>query len=111
MDEWQLEMEEIKRRVGELKAHNGDLIIIDELEAELRILNSFYVTSLEVFDAGQRDNTAHQGLRAERWGEWTFRNVYSYVYEKALELEPGRRELSSLVPEQDYIGMLREAAG
>ena len=32
-------------------------------------------------------------------------------YEKALELEPGRRELSSLVPGQDYIGMLREAAG
>ena len=104
-------MDEIRRRVGELKAHGGDLIIIDELEAELRILNSLYVTSLEVFDAGQRDAGAHRGLRAERWGEWTFRNVYSYVYEKALELEPGRRELSSLVPEQDYIGMLREAQG
>ncbi len=110
MDEWQLEMDEIKRRVGDLKAHDGDLIIIDELEAELRILNSFYVTSLEVFEAGQRDSEAHRGLEAERWGAWNFRNVYSYVYEKALELEPGRRELSSLVPEQDYIGMLREAA-
>ena len=110
MDEWQLEMDEIKRRLGELKAHAGDLIIIDALEAELRILNSLYVTSLEVFEAGQRDLEAHLGLEAERWGEWKFRNVYSYVYEKALELELGRRELSSLVPEQDYIAMLREAA-
>ena len=110
MDEWQLEMDEIRRRLGELKAHGGDLIIIDELEAELRILNSLYVTSLEVFEAGKRDTEAHLGLQAERWGEWVFRNVYSYVYERALELEPGRRELSSLVPEQDYIRMLREAA-
>ena len=110
MDEWQLEMDEIKRRLGYLKANNGDLIIIDELEAELRILNSFYVTSLEVFEAGKRDLDAHRGLEAERWGEWNLRNVYSYVYEKAMELEPGLRELSSLVPEQDYIGMLRESA-
>jgi hypothetical protein len=110
MDEWQLEMAEIGRRIGELKAHDGDPVIIDELEAELRILNSLYSTALDVLEAGQRDLGAQAGLVAERWGEWTLRNVYSYVYEKAMELEPGRRELSSLVPEQDYIGMLREAA-
>ncbi|HEY8741225.1 MAG TPA: hypothetical protein VIN56_11590 [Candidatus Dormibacteraeota bacterium] len=110
MDEWQLEMAEMGRRLGELKAHDGDPVIIDELEAELRILNSFYTTSLDVFEAGQRDLAAQAGLVAERWGKWTLRNVYSFVYEKAMELEPGRRELSSLVPEQDYIGMLREAA-
>jgi hypothetical protein len=110
MDEWQLEMAEIGRRLGELKAHNGDPVIIDELEAELRILDAFYNTSLDVLEAGARDLDAQQGLVAERWGEWNLRNVYSYVYEKAMELEPGRRELSSLIPEQDYIGMLREAA-
>jgi hypothetical protein len=110
MDEWQLEMDEIQRRLGELKAHNGDPVIIDELEAELRILKSFYETALNVFEAGRNDPGAHQGLVAERWGDWTFRNVYSYVYDRAMELEPGRRELSSLIPEQDYIGMLREAA-
>ncbi|MFN2462571.1 MAG: hypothetical protein ABR573_01545 [Candidatus Dormibacteria bacterium] len=110
MDEWQLEMDEIRRRVAELKAHNGEIVIIDELEAELRILKSFYETSLDVFEAGKNDRAAQQGLVAERWGDWTYRNVYSYVYDRAMELEPGRRELSSLIPEQDYIGMLREAA-
>lgn len=111
MDEWQLEMQEIARRVAQLKAHDGDPIIIDELEAELRILNSFYLTSLDVFEAGKHDLAAHQGLVAERWGDWTFRNVYSFVYDRAMEVEPGLRELSSLIPEQDYISMLREAAG
>jgi hypothetical protein len=103
-------MEEIKRALADLKARDGDPVVIDELEAELRILNSLYLTSLDVYEAGLADTEAHRGLDAERWGDWTFTNVYSYVYEKAMELEPGRRELSSLVPEQDYIGMLREAA-
>jgi hypothetical protein len=110
VDEWQLEMEEISRRLAQLKAHDGDLIIIDELEAELRILNSFYLTSLDVLEAGRRDIEAQRGLEAERWGDWNLRNVYSFVYEKALEVELGRRELSSVIPELDYIGMLREAA-
>ena len=110
MDEWQLEMQEIRRRLADLKAHDGDPVIIDELEAELRILNSFYQTSINVFEAGKRDVEAQRGLEAERWGDWSFGNVYSYVYEKAMELDPGRRELSSLVPGQDYIGMLRAAA-
>ena len=110
MDEWQLEMEEIGRRLGQLRAHDGDPVIIDELEAELRILNSFYLTSMDVLEAGKRDVEAQRGLHAERWGEWNLRNVYSFVYEKALEVELGRRELSSVIPELDYIGMLREAA-
>ena len=110
MDEWQLEMDEIQGRLAALKAHDGDPVIIDELEAELRILDAFYTTALNVFEAGMADEAAHQGLVAERWGDWTLGNVYSFVYEKAMELETGRRELSSLVREPDYIGMLREAA-
>ena len=110
MDEWQLEMQEIARRLAQLKAHDGDPGIIDELEAELRILDAFYLTSLDVLEAGKRDLDAHRGLQAERWGEWNLRNVYSFVYEKALEVELGRRELSSVIPELDYIAMLREAA-
>ena len=110
MDEWQLEMQEIQRRLAQLKANDGDPVIIDELEAELRILDSFYLTSLDVLEAGKRDVEAQRGLQAERWGEWNMRNVYSFVYEKALEAELGRRELSSVIPELDYIGMLRESA-
>ena len=111
MDEWQLEMDEIQRRLADLRAHDGDPVIIDELEAELRILNAFYSTARDVYEAGLHDEAAHRGLATERWGDWTLRNVYSYIYERAMELETGRRELSSLVPEPDYIGMLREAAG
>jgi hypothetical protein len=106
MDEWQVEMSEIKRRLHELEQQKGDPVIIDELEAQLRILQSFYATAWRLFDAGEEDAGLRQEFERIGWGEWTFQNVYSYVYERAMEVEPGRRELSSLVPELDYAGMI-----
>jgi hypothetical protein len=111
MDEWQLEMQEIQRTISRLRAHDGDPVVIDELEAELRILESFYATAWDVFEAGERDAQTRRSFAQLGMGDWTFGNVYSYVYERAMEIELGRRELSSLVPEQDYLGMIRRLAG
>ena len=111
MDEWQLEMQEIQRNISALRTRNGDPVIIDELEAELRILHSLYTTTWEIFEAGEGDAQTRRSFAQLGMGEWTFENVYSYVYERAMEIELGRRELSSLVPEQDYIGMIRRLAG
>jgi hypothetical protein len=111
MDEWQLEMQEIQRNISGLRARDGDPVIIDELEAELRILESFYATAWEVYEAGEDDPQARRGFAELGMGEWTFTNVYSFVYERAMEIELGHRELSSLVPEQDYMGMIRRLAG
>jgi hypothetical protein len=111
MDEWQLEMQEIQRNISGLRARNGDPVIIDELEAELRILQAFYTTAWDVFEAGEGDAQTRRSFAQLGMGEWTFGNVYSYVYERAMEIELGRRELSSLIPEQDYLGMIRRLAG
>lgn len=106
MDEWQVEMVDVQRSLSALRARDGDLEVIAELEAELRILQSLYLTAWEVFESGERDRRVRNAFALLDIGDWTFGNVYSYVYERALELEPGRRELSSLVPEQDYLGMI-----
>jgi hypothetical protein len=110
MDEWQLEMEEIKRALAGLKARHGDPVVIEELEAELRILQSLYITAWRLFDAGAEDSDLRIDFRATGMGEWTFDNVYSFVYEIAIKLELGSRELSSLVPEVDYEDLIRQAA-
>jgi hypothetical protein len=107
MDEWQVEMREIKARLADLRAKRGDEVIIAELEAQLRILQSFYEVAWEVFEAGEADREVRAGLGRTGMGPWTFENVYSFIYERAMEIEPGRRELSSLIPELDYLGMLR----
>ncbi len=111
MDEWQLEMQEIERNISALRARDGDLVVIDELEAELRILKSLYLTAGDVFDAGLNDSRLRRDFEQLGLGTWTFQNVYTFVYEQALEIETGRRELSSLVPEQDYPDMIRRLAG
>lgn len=111
MDEWQLEMQEIQRNITRLRGRDADPVIIDELEAQLRILQSFYTTAWDVFEAGERDAQTRRSFAQLGMGDWTFGNVYSYVYERAMEIELGRRELSSLVPEQDYLGMIRRLAG
>ena len=111
MDEWQLEMQEIQRNISRLRAADGDPVVIDELEAELRILESFYATAWDVYEAGENDPQARQNFAQLGMGAWTFTNVYSFVYERALEIELGRRELSSLIQEQDYLGMIRRLAG
>ncbi|HEV3232749.1 MAG TPA: hypothetical protein VG245_10915 [Candidatus Dormibacteraeota bacterium] len=106
MDEWQVEMAEIRRRLHELDKQRGDPVIIDELEAQLRILEAFYATAWRVFEAGAEDIALRREFRELGWGDWTYQNVYSYIYERAMEIEPGRRELSSLIPEMDYAGMI-----
>ena len=110
MDEWQLEMREIKDQIARLQAAKGDPVVIEELEAELRILQSLYGSATEVFDAGQKDGRLRKEFAATEMGEWSFENVYSYVYEMAMELDTGRRELASVIPEVDYVELIREAA-
>lgn len=105
-----MEMQEIQGSISALRLRQGDPVIIAELEAELRILQSLYATSWDVFEAGEADPQVRREFAALRFGGWTFGNVYSFVYERALEIEPGRRELSSLVPELDYIALIHQSA-
>lgn len=111
MDEWQLEMDEIQSNILALRAHDGDAEVIAELEAELRILVSFYETARDVFERGEGDSQLRRGFAELGMGDWTYSNVYAFVYDRAMDIELGVRELSSLVPEQDYLGMIRRLAG
>jgi hypothetical protein len=108
VDEWQVEMQEIQRTLAGLRARQGDPVIIEELEAELRILQALYATASDVFDAGLVDGGLRRAFARHGLGDWTLGNVYSFVYERAIEIEPGHRELSSLIPELDYIDLIRQ---
>lgn len=111
MDEWQLEMSEIRRQLARLRESDGDPRFIEELEAELRILQSLYESAGALFDEGEDDADLRRDFAATGMGEWTFQNVYSFVYETALAAELGTRQLSSIIPEIDYPDLIRQAAG
>ena len=107
MDEYQLEINDLRRRIAKLKFERASVVIIEELEAQLRILRAIYDSANALFYAGQKDRRLQTSFRERQLGNWIFENVYFYVYEQAVALEPGGHDLATLIWHYDYAAPLR----
>src|ERR1700674_3334019 len=105
MDEYLLEINDLRRRIAKLKFERASLTIIEELEAQLRILRAIYDSASALFVAGE-DPRLQAGFRDRQLGNWTFENVYFYVYEQAVALEPDGHDLATLIWHYDYAAPL-----
>src|SRR5258708_23888972 len=88
MDEYLLEINDLRRRIAKLKFERASVIVIEELEAQLRILRAIYDSANGLFAAGQKDKRLQTSFRERQLGNWTFENVYFYVYEQAAAPAP-----------------------
>src|SRR5438046_9649980 len=102
MDEYLLEINDLRRRIAKLKFERASVVIIEELETQLRILKAIYDSATGVFAAGEKDRRLQAGFRERQLGDWTFDNVYFYVYEQAVALEPDGNDLTTLNWHQHY---------
>ena len=102
MDEYLLEINDLSRRIARLKAEEAPLPIIEELEAELRILRAIYQAVLQLVEAGEADARLKAGFRRAGLGDFTLENVYFYVYDEAVALEPEGHDLASRISEHDF---------
>ena len=109
MDEYLLEINELRRRVAKLKFERASVTIIEELEAQLRILRSIYDSATALFAAGESDRRLQASFRDRQLGNWTFENVYFYVYEQAVALEPDGHDLATMIWQHDYAAPLLES--
>jgi DNA mismatch repair ATPase MutS len=107
MDEYLLEINDLRRRVAKLKFERASITIIEELEAQLRILKAIHDSATELFSAGEQDPRLQASFRERELGNWTFENVYFYVYEQAVALEPDGHDLATLIWHHDYLAPLR----
>ena len=101
-----LEINELRWRVAKLKFERASVTIIEELEAQLRILRAIYDSATALFAAGQADSRLQASFRDRQLGNWTFENVYFYVYELAVALEPEGHDLATLIWHYDYVAPL-----
>ncbi len=101
-----LEINDLRRRIAELKFERASAVIIEELEAQLRILKAIYDSATGLFAAGEKDRRLQASFRERHLGNWTFDNVYFYVYEQAVALEPDGHDLATLIWHHDYAGPL-----
>jgi hypothetical protein len=106
MDEYMLEINDLRRRIAKLKFERASVVIIEELEAQLRILKAIYESASGLYSTGEQDRRLQAGFRERQLGSWTFENVYFYVYEQAVALEPDGQDLATLIWRHDYAGPL-----
>jgi hypothetical protein len=109
MDEYQVEMGELRSRIAKLKLARASVVIIEELEAQLRILRALYNAATQVYAEGEADPAFQVRFQQRELGDWTFENVYSYVYEIAVELDPAGGDLASRISKHDYLATLLQS--
>jgi hypothetical protein len=106
MDEYQIEIGAVRRTLARLKAEKAAAGLIEEYEAELRILVALYRAATETFEHGQTCPGLPRALAEIGFGDWTLTNVYSFVYEAAMDAEPDGRDLANVITHTDYVASL-----
>jgi hypothetical protein len=88
VDDYQKEIADLEAQVEQLVEAEGDATTIAELSMQLEILKAIYSRATDLFERGGRDEGLRYGLRIQGYGDWTLDNVYAFVYERSVELEP-----------------------
>jgi len=88
VDDYQEEIAELEAQFDQLVEAARDPQTIAELSMQLEILKAIYARALDLLERGKKDQGLRYGLRIQGYGDWTVDNVYAFVYERAVELEP-----------------------
>jgi hypothetical protein len=88
VDDYQKEIADLETQVDQLVQEEGDARTIAELSMQLEILKAIYVRATDLCQRGLKDEGLRYGLRIQGYGEWNMDNVYAFVYERSVELEP-----------------------
>jgi hypothetical protein len=88
VDDYQKEIADLETQVEQLVEEEGDAKTIAELSMQLEILKAIYTRATDLFQRGLKDDGLRYGLRIQGYGDWSLDNVYAFVYERSVELEP-----------------------
>ena len=88
MNDYQKEIADLEAQIDQLVEAEGDPKTIAELSMQLEILKAIYARATDLLERGNKDQGLRYGLRIQGYGDWTLDNVYAFVYERAVELEP-----------------------
>ena len=88
MDDYQKEIADLETQVDHLVEEEGEAKTIAELSMQLEILRAIYARTSDLYSRGVKDEGLRYGLRIQGYGDWTIDNVYAFVYERSVELEP-----------------------
>jgi hypothetical protein len=88
VNDYQKEIADLDAQIEGLVEAEGDPKTIAELSMQVEILKAIYARAVDLLERGKNDQDLRYGLRIQGYGDWTLDNVYAFVYERAVELEP-----------------------
>jgi hypothetical protein len=88
VNDYMKEIADLEAQIDQLVEAEGDPRTIAELSMQLEILKAIYARAIDLLERGKKDQALRYGLRIQGYGDWTLDNVYAFVYERAVELEP-----------------------
>jgi hypothetical protein len=107
VNDYQKEIADLEAQIDSLVEAEGDPKTIAELSMQAEILKAIYARALDLLERGKKDQALRFGLRIQGYGDWTLDNVYAFVYERAVELEPqAHRAFVGGIRETDFALML-----
>jgi predicted translin family RNA/ssDNA-binding protein len=107
MDDYSKEISDLRREIERLIQEEAEAPEIAELEMQARVLEALYQQAALLFDRGRDDADLRRQLRMRGYGEWTFDNVYAFVFETAVELpEVEPKAFLRGISHTDFVGLL-----
>jgi hypothetical protein len=107
VNDYQKEIADLEAQIDSLVEAEGDPKTIAELSMQAEILKAIYARAIDLLERGKKDQGLRFGLRIQGYGDWTLDNVYAFVYERAVELEPqAHRAFVGGIRETDFALML-----
>jgi hypothetical protein len=88
VDDYQKEIADLETQLEQLVQEEGNTRTIAELSMQLEILKAIYARATDLLQRGLKDDGLRYGLRIQGYGDWNIDNVYAFVYERSVELEP-----------------------
>ena len=106
-DEFLAEIKDLEQRIRNLEIADAPQLVIDEFRDQLRNLRRLYQATVELYAAGEEDRSLQKRLHYLGFGDWTFANVYSFVYERTFDADVERESLVHLIGTTNYENLLR----
>ncbi len=108
MDEYEKEIRDVQREVERLAEADGDAEAIRELEMQVQVLTAIYAQAQALLKRGDTDPELRSGLAMRGYGPWNLDNVYTFVYESAVDMSAeGHNQFVKEVSHTDFADLLQ----
>lgn len=100
------EIADMRRRLTALEEAGGDPELVEEYAIEVELLEALLIAAQELRAAVAAQPELAEQLLLRGFAPTNFQDVYSFVYDSAMEIESSGRELAQRISRTDFATLL-----